>query len=182
MLSTSKLYTFLATLMRYPSHEMDSYTAAIDKILTGLPLPENHHWKKELATFFSGEDWLQQLQLEYTRLFINDKTGPCAPLYGSVYLDGSLMGASAEAVKAFYRETGFGFEATGELPDHLCAELYFLAFLSSLEMQDEEIHFLKTFFHPWFIKLSRKVDASAGLFFYPMIMSFINILTSSEDE
>ncbi|MFZ5762220.1 MAG: TorD/DmsD family molecular chaperone [Thermodesulfobacteriota bacterium] len=67
-----------------------------------------------------------RLQNEYVRLFVNALPEvPCAP-YGSVYLEGSLMGESTLAVRDLYRKYGM---VTTELADHIAVECEFLAWL-----------------------------------------------------
>lgn len=66
------------------------------------------------------------LENEYVRLFINAMPElPCAP-YGSVYLEGSVMGESTVKVAGIYRK--YGME-TAEPADHIAAESEFLAWL-----------------------------------------------------
>jgi TorA maturation chaperone TorD len=63
---------------------------------------------------------------EYVRLFINAMPeAPCAP-YGSVYLEGSVMGASTLKVADIYRKYGMVPE---EMADHIAVESEFLAWL-----------------------------------------------------
>lgn len=75
-----------------------------------------------------------RLQNEYVRLFINALPEvPCAP-YGSVYLEGSIMGESTGRVHEIYRK--YGLETT-ELPDHIAVESEFLAWLHGVAADDE---------------------------------------------
>ena len=75
-----------------------------------------------------------RLQNEYVRLFINALPEvPCAP-YGSVYLEGSLMGETTVTVHEIYRK--YGMETT-ELPDHIAVECEFLAWLHDVAASDE---------------------------------------------
>lgn len=75
-----------------------------------------------------------RLQNEYVRLFINALPEvPCAP-YGSVYLEGSVMGESTVRVGEIYRK--YGLETT-ELPDHIAVESEFLAWLHGEAAKDE---------------------------------------------
>lgn len=75
-----------------------------------------------------------RLQNEYVRLFINALPEvPCAP-YGSVYLEGSVMGESTVRVGEIYRK--YGMETT-ELPDHIAVESEFLAWLHGVAADDE---------------------------------------------
>ncbi len=63
---------------------------------------------------------------EYVRLFVNAMPEvPCAP-YGSVYLEGSVMGETTLKVADIYRKYGL---ATEELADHIAVESEFLAWL-----------------------------------------------------
>lgn len=66
------------------------------------------------------------LENEYIRLFVNSLPEvPCTP-YGSVYLEGTIMGESTLKVADIYRQ--YGLE-TEELADHIAVEAEFLAWL-----------------------------------------------------
>ncbi|MFV0436877.1 MAG: molecular chaperone [Desulfopila sp.] len=66
------------------------------------------------------------LEGEYIRLFVNSMPEvPCAP-YGSVYLEGTVMGESTLKVAQVYRQYGL---VTSELADHIAVEAEFLAWL-----------------------------------------------------
>lgn len=86
-----------------------------------------------------GHGALQDLEVEYTRLFLGPGL-PVLPPYESVYLDqeavdvpGSLWGPATLAVRDAYREAGLAPRPGPEPPDHLAAELEFVAFLSQSE-------------------------------------------------
>jgi len=67
-----------------------------------------------------------RLENEYVRLFVNAMPEvPCAP-YGSVYLEGTVMGASTVKVAGIYRRYGMEPE---DLADHIAVESEFLAWL-----------------------------------------------------
>lgn len=67
------------------------------------------------------------LENEYIRLFVNSMPEvPCAP-YGSVYLEGTVMGESTLKVADIYRQYGLAPE---EMADHIAVEAEFLAWLS----------------------------------------------------
>lgn len=78
---------------------------------------------------------VQRLQVEYTRLFINAVPHVLAPPYASAYSgEGLLMGPPAEAAIRAYRQAGLAFTPDDHtLPDHLAAELEFIAFLCQEE-------------------------------------------------
>jgi TorA maturation chaperone TorD len=79
------------------------------------------------------------LEVEYTRLFLGP--GPAVvPPYESVYVDredadvpGSLWGRTTLAVRDAYRQAGLAPRPGPEPPDHLAAELEFIAYLSQAE-------------------------------------------------
>ena len=75
------------------------------------------------------------LENEYVRLFINALPEvPCAP-YGSVYLEGSVMGESTLKVAEIYRKYGVASE---EPADHIAVESEFLAWLHGQAATDED--------------------------------------------
>ncbi|KAB2889910.1 MAG: hypothetical protein F9K32_10680 [Desulfobulbaceae bacterium] len=75
------------------------------------------------------------LESEYIRLFVNSLPEvPCAP-YGSVYLEGTVMGESTLKVAEIYRQ--YGLE-TEEMADHIAVEAEFLAWLSGRVDDAEE--------------------------------------------
>ena len=73
------------------------------------------------------------LENEYVRLFVNAMPElPCAP-YGSVYLEGTLLGGSTQKVAAIYRK--YGIESN-EPADHIAVESEFLAWLHGRAADD----------------------------------------------
>lgn len=74
-----------------------------------------------------------RLENEYVRLFINAMPElPCAP-YGSVYLEGSVMGESTLKITDIYRKYRM---ATDEPADHIAVESEFLAWLHGQAADD----------------------------------------------
>ena len=62
---------------------------------------------EDLREFFArSDDLIEELQIEYTRLFINGVPHVVAPPYGSVYLDKSLQGLHVAKTLTYYREKG----------------------------------------------------------------------------
>jgi len=73
------------------------------------------------------------LQSEYVRLFINAMPSlPCPP-YGSVHLEGSVLGRTTVQLAACYRRYGLVCE---EAADHIAVECEFLALLHRFADRD----------------------------------------------
>lgn len=124
----------------------------------------------------------QALRLEYTRLFIGPHALPAAP-YESVYREPlwGVMGETTLAVRQAYAAAGLTLAPdTRELPDHVAAELEFLAWLSNEQaaawsVTDEarvvhwlrhEHSFLEQHLGQWLAAFAERVVAAAALPFY----------------
>lgn len=127
-------------------------------------------------------DPIEDLQVEYTRLFINGMPHVIAPPYGSVYIDKSLQGAFAGDTLAFYGKKGFGMDPDADLPDHLIHELEFLSLLAEEEDFEGEEEFLKNLFRPWFKKFHPRVTEGAHHSFYGVVVQLIDFFTKEEDK
>jgi TorA maturation chaperone TorD len=168
--------------MRYPSESwLDTeYFAVLQGFLEELPFEAS----KDLRFCITSDaDWLEKLQIEYTRLFINSYPKVAAPPYASVYLndDAMLYGKSAEKVRTFYRARGVDLVADSDMPDHLCLQLDFLALLADGNMTEDESLFLATHFRPWFGLFRKRVHAAAQLPFYTILVDFIEFITREEN-
>ncbi|HXH14019.1 MAG TPA: molecular chaperone TorD family protein [Alphaproteobacteria bacterium] len=136
-------------------------------------------WRGELPTC---DAVAQALQLEYTRLFIGPHALP-APPYESVYREPlwGVMGETTLAVRQAYEAAGFALDPEArELPDHVAAELEFLACLSDEQaaawsVVDEaramhwlrhEHAFLEAHLGQWLPAFAERVVAAAAVPFY----------------
>jgi TorA maturation chaperone TorD len=127
-MTTSTEYHFLSLCLLYPQADLLprlQETAAA----TGQP------WATEMVEAFARES-LEALQIEHTRLFVNNIEGVPCPPYESAYVDGQLLTATTAAVAAFYEE--WGLRQAAETADYLPVELQFLAYLLALESQAED--------------------------------------------
>ncbi|MFZ5774347.1 MAG: TorD/DmsD family molecular chaperone [Thermodesulfobacteriota bacterium] len=181
-ISMADLYHFLAQSMRYPDASwMDAgYFDAIDSFLNGMGMHQDAaQLRQEIA---SGDDWLERIQVEHTRLFVNAVPSVVAPPYGSVYLsdDGMLYGQSAVNTKNFYRERGFDLAGEADIPDHITFELEFLALLASEGKSDDEELFLRQHFRPWFPKFRARVLEGGRHPFYRVLVNLIDFFTREE--
>lgn len=107
------------------------------------------HELKETVTEIntSSNDELEELLWDYTRLFIGPYKLPSPP-WESVYTSPKrlMMQDAAEQVLQLYREAGLSLETPDIMPDHIGAELNFLAVLlqkTHLETEQKD-HYLET--------------------------------------
>lgn len=178
----ANLYRFLAQSMEFPDAAWldGAYWSALLVLLDGIGW---QHEAEELRRLRSeGTPLLEDLQVEYTRLFLNAFPHVIAPPYGSVYLsdDGMLYGPSAVRTKQFYRERGFDLPGEADLPDHLTLELEFLAVLAAAGEDTDEALFLRDHFRPWFPHFRARVLAEAHHPFYRVLVNLIDFFTREE--
>lgn len=87
----------------------------------------------------NSERELDKLLWEYTRLFIGPYRLPCPP-WESVYTSPKrlMMQEAADEVIKIYHETGLAISSADVMPDHIGAELNFLAVLFQKMNDDSE--------------------------------------------
>jgi TorA maturation chaperone TorD len=176
------LYRFCAQSMQYPDSEWfsDNYLTSLYGLLDALGGKEE---KETLQTELSrSKDILEDLQVEYTRLFINGVPHVAAPPYGSVYLEKTLRGQYSDKILTYYRSLGYNLTKNADLPDSLIHQLEFLSFLAEDQNRDGEEEFLARFFLPWYPIFAARVKEEAQHPFYPIIVSFIDFFTTEEKE
>lgn len=146
---------------------------------------------RELKNRFETTD-PDELRLDHARLFV----GPfelVAPPFGSVYLDGkrTLMGESTRSAMELYRRAGL--DMAGDFnnpPDHVIAELEFLAYLHSARRaaDDDTQHLLRDLHHQfvrqhlgaWIEPFTRKMEQGAETGFYQLLAPVTNSLVLAE--
>jgi len=178
----ARVYRFLSQCMQYPDAQWmdEDFFNVFYNLLGSLEaVDEGIEVKKSID---NADDALEDLQVEYTRLFINGVPHVVAPPYGSVYMDKSLQGAFAGDTLAFYREKGFGIEEDADLPDHLIHELEFLSLLAEDEDFAGEEEFLKKLFRPWYGIFQARVQEGAHHPFYRVVVQLIDFFTKEEDK
>lgn len=178
----ARVYRFLSQCMQYPDTEWmneDFFNVFYNLLGTLGGVEDGVTIKKEID---NSADPIEDLQVEYTRLFINGVPHVVAPPYGSVYMDQSLQGAFAGDTLAFYRKKGFGMEKNADLPDHLIHELEFLSLLAEEQDFAGEDEFLNKLFRPWFKRFHPRVTEGAHHPFYRVVVQLIDFFTKEEDE
>lgn len=145
----------LSRLFSYP----ENWPEAND--LKGMAIKGDNGWDGEI-----GQNDLQVLQNSYVSLFINALPEVPCPPYGSVYLEGALMGGSTIRVRNLYLEYGF---QTEEMADHIAVELEFLAFLTTLSNDNpprEDYDFLLDHLRAWTPEFFDRVENKDEIGFY----------------
>jgi TorA maturation chaperone TorD len=130
----------------------------------------------------NSSDFLEDLQVEHTRLFINGVPHVAAPPYASVYLEQTLRGSYSEKILLHYRSLGYDLTERADLPDSLIHQLEFLSFLAEDNNIEGERDFLIRFFLPWFPIFLNRVKEEAEHPFYRIIVSLIDFFTKEEEE
>ena len=177
------IYSFLALSMRYPEPAWftKGYLSNFLTILKEAGFEAEYDRLHDLLNL--DEKAFEDLQVEYTRLFINAVPRCPAPPFGSVYLEAghSLYGTSTEKVRDFYREHGFDIADPKALPDEITLELEFLGLLADQGLEEDEAVFLSRFFRPWFVQFRDIVVAEARHPFYPALVKLIDFFTLEEE-
>jgi len=176
------LYRFCAQSMQYPEPDWfsENYLTSLYELLEALGGLEEIETLQ--ATFSGSIDILEDLQVEYTRLFINGIPRVAAPPYGSVYLAKTLRSKYSDEILLYYRSLGYNLLEDADLPDSLIHQLEFLSFLAEDKNRDGEEDFLNRFFLPWYPKFAIIVQQEAQHPFYRIIVSLIDFFTKEEIE
>jgi TorA maturation chaperone TorD len=176
------IYRFCAQSMQYPDLDWfnEKYTDSLGLLLIELGALKE---KEQLDSFYSqSKDILEDLQVEYTRLFINGVPHVAAPPYGSVYIDKTIRGKYSDEILMFYNEHGYSLNQNADLPDSLVQQLEFLSYLAEDNNQSTEEDFLTRFFLPWFTIFATIVKKDTQYPFYSIIISLIDFFTKEEKE
>lgn len=118
---TLKKIYLLSLIFSYPTEDVLQRIREVSKSVNLSPA---------LKSFIDADR--SEIESVYTALFINSyPTLPCPP-YESYYKEGRLYGDSTEEVRRIYRQNGLEFSHV-EAPDHISAELEFLALTGDRE-------------------------------------------------
>jgi TorA maturation chaperone TorD len=168
--------------MQYPDKNWvnDQYLEKLYLLLNALG--EIEQSQKLQVACKQSTDFLEDFQVEHTRLFINGVPHVAAPPYGSVYIDKTLRGQYSDKISEFYNTHGYRLKEGADLPDSLVHQLEFLSYLARDKNQLAEEEFLSRFFLPWFPVFATRVKEEAQHPFYPIIISLIDFFTKEEEE
>ncbi|MDD2310170.1 MAG: molecular chaperone TorD family protein [Desulfuromonadaceae bacterium] len=175
-------YTFLAQSFRYPERTwlIGPYFDLLENISQNLDLNKDALGLRQ--SYCASEEGLEELQIEYTRMFINAIPAVVAPPYSSIYLDkeGNLYGRSAVWAKQFYQLHGFDLAGEEDLPDHLVLELDFLGLLLEEGQEDAAEQFLSEHFRRWFPSFKERVLNGSTNKFYSTLLTLVDFFTREE--
>ncbi len=178
----ASLYRFFAQCMQYPdpSWMNEEFFGVLYNLLGSLDaIDEGVEIRRAIE---HSSDPIEDLQIEYTRLFINGVPHVIAPPYASVYMDKSIQGSFALKTLQFYREKGCAMEASADLPDNLVHELEFLSLLAEDKDFAGEEEFLSTLFRPWYKHFCPRVAKETNHPYYRMVVTIIDFFTKEEEE
>lgn len=178
----ASLYRFLAQCMQYPDPKWmndDFFNVLYNLLGTFEAITEGKEIRNAIE---QSADPIEDLQIEYTRLFITGVPHVVAPPYASVYMDQSIQGAFALKTLTFYREKGFTMGDDADLPDHLVHELEFLSLLTQEEDFTGEEEFLSKLFRPWYKQFCPRVAEETRHPYYRMVVTLIDSFTKEEEE
>lgn len=176
----SLLYRFLAQSMQYPDSSWltEQYLETLNHLLESLGGDTE---KQQLSDAVAiDEKTLEDLQIEYTRLFINGVPHVVAPPYGSVYLEKTLRGKYSERIVQFYNEHGFVLTQQSDLPDSVIHQLEFLSLITEEGDKETERNFLEKYFLVWYPAFSELVRNNTTHPFYLIILTLIDFFTKEE--
>ncbi len=131
-----------------------------------------------------GDVPLEQLQGEYTGLFVNNPPRlPCPP-YESAYREGRLLGSAAAEVAETYRR--WGLATNGDMADHVSTELEFMAFLAGLPQEEQvreaQKRFLRDHLLTWLPHFAADVQQQAHVPFYRTLGRLLTDLLEQEKQ
>jgi len=125
------VYGCLQGLYTYPMRK-SKLTTLLELEVTDTRLQEHLGYLRSVIEDGVGQDdFLEQLDVEFTRLFVGPGQNP-APPYASFYLnEASLMGPETSAVRRVYLDWGVAPVDLDRIPDdHISVELSFMGYLN----------------------------------------------------
>ena len=152
-LARAVIYRLLSRCFSYPDRELldlfdsarvgeylDSWRCLGFNASEGIA--EVTGWLKEFPTH---QAVLDELEKEYTRLFVNAFPRVPAPPYSSVYLDkyGRVWGQSTAQAARLYEAAGLSIARDfHDIPDHIAAEMEFVSYLIMEQQKGKQDAFI----------------------------------------
>ncbi len=130
------IYKGLATCFSLPDTTLLPVLTRLEQLLAAFHSKARDEASQMVAYLKDIHDYTP-ITIEFTRLFVGP-FGQLAPPYGSAYMDGTktMMGDSTMDLLERYQKAGVGMaESFKDAPDHIVAELEFLSFLITKELE-----------------------------------------------
>ena len=161
-MNKDNFYLIFANLLDYPNEEKLSLFGKFENIV-------GFHHNEKIPS-------LDDLEIEYTKLFVNAHPFVPAPPFASVYLNSENL---YDEVESFYKSGGYAIEAREFPPDYLIYELVFLSNLLNDKKYKAERKFLSSHFLPWFVRFIEKVKKNDDTGFYSFICEKIGVFLNN---
>ncbi len=139
-------FKFFSLVFSYPSIETLSQ---IRSIADEIP-----HYRSMAERILTMP--LEDVQTEYTKLFVTDHPRLHCPPYESYYREGTVYGNSSVEVRELYEKFGLEYSFEGEPPDHISVELEFLSLTEDLEFARRMME--------WVPEFARRVKESSVIY------------------
>ncbi len=203
----STIYQALALGWRYPSREAfaayqsGQYAEELLDYATALPhlaglVTQEAHVAETMAAGLEGVPF-EGFEVAYVATFDNGFPEPPCPPYEGLYNKNMERAQVMVEVSEFYRHFGLAMsqdEGKRELPDYLCAELEFLAFLAFKEAQAAhegagellqgyrlaQKDFLERHMAGWLPAFAARLEQEADVPFFPDLARFTIGFTNAE--
>jgi len=141
-------------------------------------------WRETLIALDSQLNYNEDIETEYSRLFILAFPNVTVQPFGSYWLeeDQRLMGKSSLEIQEMMASHGIEIaENSGLLPDHIVSELEFMAYLASQEdTQETQQQLLEQHLARWIPQFTAALRAAKPAPYYRLAADFIELLIDSE--
>lgn len=187
----ANIYKLFADCFRYPEPQLDqSFRSLSEELLIYDPSLKSVT-EKLVACLKTYNSELNELQVEYSRLFIGPFHLYAAP-YSSIYLDKQVlvMGESTQQAIDFYVKAGLDpSDENKEPPDHISTELefmYFLLFQKVVKKEDDSfkmsISFLEKHLCHWVPLFTKRIMESSENIVYLELSKLLDAFIQKEIE
>ncbi len=173
------IYKTFSKLCYYPDEELANLIkdGVITEFLISLNPDNNEIQKFEewVNSFNSTAELLEELQVEYTSLFITNFPSVPAPMFKSYYFEKEIFGESTERIMDIYEQYDFKVsELMKEPADHLAIMLEFMYRIIQIDnTYDVQIHFINDEILSWMKHFEKNVASASSNLFYPIIIKTI---------
>jgi len=174
-----QLYLFASGLFNQPTPaRLEMQRGLLAQLLSDAP------WRETLIALDSQLNYNEDIETEYSRLFILAFPNVTVQPFGSYWLEEEqrLMGKSSLEIQEMMASHGIEIaENSGLLPDHIVSELEFMAYLVSQEdTQQTQQQLLEQHLARWTPQFTAALRAAKPAPYYRLAADFIDQLIDSE--